>query len=61
MIVWSNTKGAYAGVSVGVTDVVLDKDANRAYYRREGLNPQQIIEGAVPNLQNKVLDRVLRA
>ncbi len=58
-IVWSDTKGAYAGASVGLTDVMLDKDANRAYYGRDGLSAQQIIEGRVDNPHSNVLGRVL--
>lgn len=61
VIVWSNTVGAYAGVSLGVTDIMLDKEANRAYYGREGLQPGQIIDGQVPNPRSNVLGLVLSA
>lgn len=59
VIVWSNTKGAYAGASVAVTDVVLDKDANRAYYGKEGLSPAQIIDGKVQSPRKNELGQVL--
>lgn len=58
VVVWSGTKGAYAGVSVGVTDVMLDRDANRAYYGREA-TAARILDGAVDNPRHNVLDRVL--
>jgi len=61
VIVWSDTNGAYAGASVGVTDVMLDKDANRAYYGRDGLEPRQIIDGRVDNPHSNILGRVLAA
>lgn len=59
IVVWSNAKGAYAGLSVGVNDIMLDRDANRAYYGRTELTPQQILDGAVPNPRHNVLGMVL--
>ncbi len=59
VIVWSNAKGAYAGASVGVTDVMLDGEANRAYYRRQDLTPRQIIDGQIENPNNNTLGMVL--
>ena len=32
IIFWSDTKGAYAGVTVSATDINWDDDSNRAYY-----------------------------
>ncbi len=61
VVVWSDTKGAYAGVSVGVTDVVWDDEANRAYYRRDNLDPRQILDGSIPNPQHNVIGMVLHA
>lgn len=61
VIAWSATKGAYAGVSVGVTDVMVDKDANRAYYGRDGLQPREIVNGRVDNPRSNVLGLVLGA
>lgn len=58
MVVWSGTQGAYAGVSVGVTAVMLDRDANRAYHGRD-VSVARILDGSVENPHNNVLDRVL--
>ena len=59
VILWSNAKGAYAGASVGVNDVMLDDEANRAYYRRKDLSPQQIIAGQIESPHNNTLGMVL--
>lgn len=55
MVVWSVTQGAYAGVSVGVTAVMLDRGANRACYGRD-VSVARILDGSVENPQNNVLD-----
>ena len=59
VILWSGTKGAYAGVSIGLNDVMFDEEANRAYYGRDGLDPSRIIDGAVANPGSNVLGMVL--
>jgi lipid-binding SYLF domain-containing protein len=59
IVFWSGTHGAYAGASVGLTDVTFDDNANKAWYGRDGLNAAQIVHGQVQNPHNKVLDRVL--
>jgi lipid-binding SYLF domain-containing protein len=59
VIVWSQTKGAYVGASIGLTDVMLDTEANRAYYGRAGLSPREIIDGKAKNPHSNVLGRVL--
>jgi len=59
VIVWSETKGAYAGASVGITDVATDEEANRAYYGRPNLTPSQVIAGAVENPHSDVLGKAL--
>lgn len=61
VIVWSNTKGAYAGASVALTDIVVDGEANRAYYGRDSVTPSQIIQGQVQNPHSNVLGKVLGA
>lgn len=61
IIVWSGTRGVYAGASIGVTGIVADDKANRAYYRRSEVAPSQILGGNIPNPQHNVLDLVLRA
>lgn len=59
VIVWSSAEGVFAGASVGISDVMLDREANRAYYGREGLTPQQILQGQVQNPRHNVLGKVL--
>jgi lipid-binding SYLF domain-containing protein len=61
VVVWSNTKGAYAGATVAITDVMVDREANRAYYGRDVADPLQIMEGRVNNPRNNVLGMVLGA
>lgn len=61
VVVWSNTKGAYAGASVALTDIVVDGQANRAYYGRDSVTPGEIIQGRVENPHNNVLGKVLGA
>lgn len=59
VVAWSGAKGAYAGASVGVTDVIADAEANRAYYGRERVDPAQVVAGRVDNPHHNVLGRVL--
>jgi lipid-binding SYLF domain-containing protein/predicted outer membrane protein len=59
VIVWSGTKGAYAGASLGLSDVVFDADTNRAYYGRDDVDVNSILEGRVQNPGNNVLGIVL--
>ena len=59
ILIWSDTEGAYAGVSVAITDVAVDNDANRAYYGRADVSPAQIVSGAVPSPHNNILGIVL--
>ncbi|MDQ3058886.1 MAG: DUF4142 domain-containing protein [Pseudomonadota bacterium] len=59
VIVWSGARGAYAGASFGLNDVVFDDDANRAYYGRQDLNASAILDGRVQNPGNNVLGMVL--
>ena len=59
VVVWSDTKGAYAGASVGISGLMTDREANEAYYRRAGVTVAQILDGRVPNPNNNLLDLVL--
>ena len=61
VVVWSQTKGAYAGATVGITDVVVDHNKNRAYYAQRNVTPKQIIAGEVPNPHSNVLGSALNA
>lgn len=57
--VWSGTKGAYAGASVALTDVMVDQDANRKYYGSSDASPRAILDGKLDNPHNNVLGMVL--
>lgn len=59
VVVWSGTKGLYAGVSAGLTDVSLDRGANRAYYGRRDADANAILSGRLENPHNNVLGMVL--
>jgi lipid-binding SYLF domain-containing protein/predicted outer membrane protein len=59
IVVWSGTSGAYAGLSLGLTDVAVDAAANRAYYGRPEVSPLEILAGRVENPQQNVLGIVL--
>lgn len=61
VVVWSDTEGAYAGVSVGVTDVLADNEANRAYYGRSDATPLAILGGRLEDPYGNALGRVLGA
>jgi lipid-binding SYLF domain-containing protein len=43
---WSNTKGAYVGATVSVSDVNWDDDNNAGFYGRK-VTPSQILEGKI--------------
>lgn len=59
VVFWSDTKGAFAGVSLGATDINWDEDENRAYYG-EKINPEDAFmrEGTAPQgkLQEELSD-----
>jgi lipid-binding SYLF domain-containing protein len=59
VIVWSDTKGAFAGASVGISDIEWDDDANQAYYQKKDVTTQQILDGTVTNPHSNVLQMVL--
>jgi lipid-binding SYLF domain-containing protein len=46
VILWSDMEGAFAGVSLGVSDIALDTDENRAFYGQPA-TPEQILRGEV--------------
>ncbi len=47
MIFWADTEGAYAGLSVGASDITSDEDANRAYYGRTNVSPNAVLNGTI--------------
>ncbi|MEJ8838835.1 DUF4142 domain-containing protein [Ramlibacter sp. AN1133] len=58
VVVWSGTRGAYAGAGVGMTQIVPDAQANRAYYGRD-VSTAEILGGAIPNPHENVLEDLL--
>lgn len=59
VVVWSGTRGAYAGISVGLTDVFADNEENRAYYARPDAMPLTILSGRLEDPYGNPLGRVL--
>lgn len=47
VIVWSDTKGAFANAAVGITDIHYDDDENRRFYKQQNVAARDIIEGKV--------------
>jgi len=45
VILWSNTKGLYAGVNVSGTDITWDDDETRGLYGGKSYSPSQILAG----------------
>lgn len=59
ILVWSGAQGVNAVASVALADIVLDQQANRAYYGRDQLTASAILDGQVENPHNNILGRVL--
>ena len=58
VIVWSDTKGAFGGVGVGVKDMKRDANANEAYYGR-AVEPHDILTGQVTTARADTLRNAL--
>lgn len=63
VVVWSDTKGLFAGAALGVTGIRRDPDDNRAYYDNRAATAEQIFTGMVTNphakqLHDELPDRV---
>lgn len=58
VVIWSGAHGAYAGGSLGISEVVPDTQANRAYYGRD-VRPDEILGGLVVDPHPNVLAMVL--
>lgn len=59
VVIWSDAKGAYAGVSLGVSDIFWDGDETRAYYGKT-VTPAAVINGQVQAPASAELDDALR-
>jgi len=58
VIVWSDTKGAFASAAIGVTDIHFDAQNNQAFYKTK-VSARDIIGGKVKNTQATVLTQAL--
>lgn len=56
VVVWSNAKGAFADLSVGVTDVNFDEDETQAYYGRPIRAGQIVEDGLTTQKAENLLD-----
>lgn len=54
IVVWSDTKGAFADLAVGVTDINFDDDENRAFYGKN-VTAAEIIKDTKTNAKAKEL------
>jgi lipid-binding SYLF domain-containing protein len=59
IVVWSSTKGAYAGASLSVTDVNWDDEANRAYYGSPQVSAQSVLDGRIKSDRAQQLEMAL--
>jgi lipid-binding SYLF domain-containing protein len=58
VIVWADTKGAFANASVGVSDIRLDEGDTKAFYKRTA-TAKEILDGAVTSSQADALKQAL--
>jgi lipid-binding SYLF domain-containing protein len=54
VIFWSDTEGAFAGVSLGATGITFDEEESAAYYGQR-VTPDQILSGQVTSPEGDVL------
>jgi lipid-binding SYLF domain-containing protein len=60
IIAWSQAKGAYAGASIGVTDIHWDGGKNHQYYNKK-VTPPEVLQGQVTNASAEPLKNALAA
>lgn len=60
VIVWSGTKGAFANLSISVTDVNYDENETHAYYG-QAVTPKQIVDGTAHSAKSEALMKALPA
>lgn len=58
VVVWTNTKGAFATAAVGIVDIHFDDADNRAYYRKP-VKAEEVLSGKVKDAQASALARAL--
>jgi len=57
-VMWSDTEGAFANLSVSVTDVNYDENETRAYYDRT-TDPESVVAGEVVSQKAEKLLKAL--
>lgn len=58
VIVWSDTKGAFANATVGVTDIHRDESDTQAFYKRTA-TAKEILDGSVTSTRAGALQQAL--
>jgi lipid-binding SYLF domain-containing protein len=58
VIVWVDTKGAFANATIGVTDIRRDESDTKAFYKRTA-TVKEILNGAVTSTQADTLKQAL--
>ncbi len=58
VVLWSDTKGAFVGAGIGVSDINRDEDENAAYYGKS-VTAQEILSGNVETAKAKTLQDAL--
>lgn len=58
VVVWSDTKGAFANATIGVTDIHYDDGDNREFYRTQ-VSAKDIISGKIGESKGKSLKQAL--
>lgn len=58
IIMWSDTEGAFAGVSLGISDINFDEEENAGYYQQP-VTPMQIMEGQITSPHPELLRQEL--
>lgn len=59
VILWSDTEGAFAGASLGVTGLNWDEEENRSYYEDDSVTADTILSGEVTDPKSDELQRAL--
>ena len=58
VIVWADTKGAFANATVGITDIHRDESDTQAFYKRTA-TVKEILDGSVTSAQANALKQAL--
>ncbi|QBQ54025.1 lipid-binding SYLF domain-containing protein [Nitrosococcus wardiae] len=59
ILLWSDTKGAFAGLAINVENIVWDEEETVAYYGDKAAYPATIAKGSVETDRDEVIQEVL--